>query len=89
LVDAIEAAGVPIEEWAATPSAAPTSDLARVQVALSGPPPESLQDDGSFTLVEADTALMAAEAVADWLPAGPKAAPAAGAARRRRRRKLG
>ncbi len=72
LVDAIEAAGVPIEEWAATPSATPASDLARVQTALSGAPPEPLQGDGSFTLVEADTALMAAEAVAAWLAAGPK-----------------
>jgi hypothetical protein len=72
LMDAIEAAGVPIEEWAATPSAAPASDLGRVQAALSGAPPEPLQGDGSFTLVEADTALMAAEAVADWLAAGPK-----------------
>ena len=72
LMDAIEAAGVPIEEWAATPSAAHASDLARVQAALSGATPEPLQGDGSFTLVEADTALMAAEAVADWLAAGPK-----------------
>jgi ATP-dependent helicase/nuclease subunit B len=72
LVDAIEAAGVPIDGWPAAPSAAPASDLARVQAALSGAPPEPLQGDGSFTLVEADTALMAAEAVADWFAAGPK-----------------
>jgi ATP-dependent helicase/nuclease subunit B len=72
LVDAIEATGVPIQECSVTPSAVPASDVARIQTALSGATPEPLQGDGSFTLVEADTAIMAAEAVADWLAAGSK-----------------
>jgi len=72
LIFALEAAGILIEENSAAPSALPGSDLARIQSVLSGAPPEPLQGDGSFTLVDADTALMAAEAVADWLAAGPR-----------------
>jgi hypothetical protein len=74
LFEALQAAGVVIDECVANPSADPATDLGRVQAALRGQPPEPLHGDGSFTLVEADTALMAAEAVADWLAAGPRAA---------------
>jgi hypothetical protein len=38
---------------------------------LAGGACRALAGDGSFVLVEADTALMAAEALADWLAAGP------------------
>lgn len=71
LVDALEALGVEIGETSASATAAPGSDLRRVQTALSGGPHDPLRGDGSFVLVESDTALMAAEAVADWLAAGP------------------
>lgn len=74
LFEALQAAGAAIDECTAIPSAAPATDLGRVQAALRGGPSDPLQGDGSFTLVEADTALMAAEAVADWLAAGSKAA---------------
>ncbi len=74
LFDALQGAGVTLEERVASRSAAPETDLGRVQATLRGEPTDVLQGDGSFTLVEADTALMAAEAVADWLAAGPQAA---------------
>jgi ATP-dependent helicase/nuclease subunit B len=74
LLDALQAAGVIMEECAANSSAALETDLGRVQASLREKPTNPLQGDGSFTLVEADTALMAAEAVADWLAAGTQAA---------------
>lgn len=73
LLDALQGAGVVVEEGAAEPAAVPATDLGRVQATLRGQPSEALVGDGSFTLVEADTALMAAEAVADWLAAGGQA----------------
>lgn len=69
LVDALGAAGVAIEEHVGRSSAGEGTDLRRVQNALDGAPAEPLTGDGSLVLVEADTALMAAEAVADWLAA--------------------
>lgn len=74
LVDALQGAGVVLEECAAEPSSVAATDLGRVQATLRGAPAEPLVGDGSFTLVEADTALMAAEAVADWLAAGGQGA---------------
>lgn len=74
LFDALQAAGVIMEECVAGSSAPPETDLGRIQATLREEPTDPLQGDGSFTLVEADTALMAAEAVADWLAAGPQAA---------------
>lgn len=71
LVDALERAGV---EISATPDPVPAAkgaDLRRVQEALRGGAREPLTGDGSLVLIEADTALMAAETVADWLAAGP------------------
>lgn len=73
LLDALQGAGVVLEEGAAAPSAPHATDLGRVQANLRGEPAEPLMGDGSFALVEADTALMAAEAVADWLAAGGQA----------------
>ncbi len=47
---------------------APTAgDLGRVQRFLSGGTVEPLVGDGSLTLLESRTAIMAAEAVADWM----------------------
>src|ERR1700735_4063325 len=61
LFEALQATGVVVNECTAVPAAAPATDLGRVQAALRGEPSDPLQGDGSFTLVEADTALMAAE----------------------------
>lgn len=71
LMTALEAAGVRVEPTPRTAAAAGGSDLQTVQHALQGGSRRPLAGDGSFVLVEADTALMAAEAVADWLAAGP------------------
>ncbi|WP_152970991.1 hypothetical protein, partial [Rhizobium ecuadorense] len=38
---------------------------------LSGEPVQPLAGDGTLTMVEADTELMAAETIADWLAALP------------------
>jgi len=74
LFDALRVAGIAMEECIASPSAARDTDLGRVQATLRGEPTDPLQGDGSFALIEADTALMAAEAVADWLAAGTRTA---------------
>ena len=71
LMNALEAVGA---EIAATPAPLPTpagSDLRRVQDALCGGARERLTGDGSLVVIQSDTALMAAETVADWLAAGP------------------
>ncbi len=73
VMDALEAAGVTIVEHAGRMPAIDGTDLRRLQTALDGNMPEPLVGDGTVVLVEADTALMAAEAVADWLAAGPTA----------------
>lgn len=73
LLNALQGVGVLLEDGVAEPAAGPSTDLGRVQATLRGEAPEALVGDGSFTLVEADTALMAAEAVADWLAAGGQA----------------
>ncbi len=64
----VGAGGCVVEE-AAFPAATGASDLARAQRVLEGGPAESLVGDGTLVLLEADTTLMAAEAVADWLAA--------------------
>ena len=71
LMDVLIVAGVAIEEHQGRASAGEGTDLRRVQSALAGAPTEPLAGDGSFVMVEADTALMAAETVADWLATGP------------------
>ncbi|WP_225199233.1 PD-(D/E)XK nuclease family protein [Gluconobacter oxydans] len=73
LLNALLGVGVLLEDGAAEAAAGPSTDLGRVQATLRGEPPEALVGDGSFALLEADTALMAAEAVADWLAAGGQA----------------
>ena len=69
LIDQIEACGVEIQA-ASPPAAASANDLHRVQAFLRSGVTDALQGDGAFMTVEADTALMAAEAVAEWLVAG-------------------
>lgn len=71
LIDTLESVGVVIVEHAGGTPATEGTDLRRLQKALEGGASEPLTGDGSLVLVEADTALMAAEAVADWLAAGP------------------
>ena len=46
------------------------ADLLAAQAFLRGESASPLSGDGSLTILEADTALMAADAVADWLAAG-------------------
>ena len=69
LVDRLESCGVEIKA-AAPASRGPESDLQRVQTFLRTGAPQPLAGDASFTTVDADTALMAAEALAEWLAAG-------------------
>ncbi|MDR6670217.1 hypothetical protein [Rhizobium sp. 1399] len=72
LIAILEQAGVIVsEEDPGVSSAQPGSDLFKVQNALAGGSLEPLCGDGTFTIVEADTELMAAEVVADWLAASP------------------
>ena len=69
LIDALESSGIAIiAAGAASPSAA--GDLSRVQNFLATGTAATLEGDGSFILVEADTALTAAEALAEWLAHG-------------------
>lgn len=70
LINKLESVDVAINEHAGNTPAPEGTDLRRVQRALDGDASESLIGDGSLVFVEADTALMAAEAVADWLAAG-------------------
>lgn len=65
LVTALERTGVEIEQVQDNRSL--QGDLRRVQDFLSGAPVEPLRGDGSFVIVEADTALAGAEAVAEWV----------------------
>ncbi|MEI1249877.1 PD-(D/E)XK nuclease family protein [Rhizobium aouanii] len=71
MVEALEAVGVTIFDHEQAELAIDGSDLRIVQRVLSGEPIQPLAGDGTFTMVEADTELMAAETVADWLAAGP------------------
>lgn len=64
LVDLIEVCGVKIQADTSGPPG-PEADLQRVQTFLSTGTPRPLVGDASFMTVEADTALMAAEALAE------------------------
>ncbi len=72
LVDQLEVCGVEILAASDT-SADPDSDLKRVQGFLRTGAPQPLTGDATFMTVETDTALMAAEALAEWLAAGSEA----------------
>ena len=72
LVDRLENFGVRIEaSIPANPGA--QTDLHRVQSFLRTGAAQPLAGDASFMIVEADTELMAAEALAEWLAAGSEA----------------
>ncbi|MEY9631014.1 PD-(D/E)XK nuclease family protein [Sinorhizobium fredii] len=70
LLEALEAAGVSVDQHDGGAAAAEGSDLRNVQSALAGETLEPLKGDGTFVIVEADTELLAAEVIADWLAAG-------------------
>ncbi len=74
VLEDLAACGVAVAPPAAGERSADGSDLSRVQRFLAGEGPEPLAGDGSFCLVEADTTLAIAEAVAEWLAAGDTAA---------------
>ncbi|WP_374576320.1 PD-(D/E)XK nuclease family protein [Phenylobacterium sp.] len=69
LIDELENCGVEIVQ---APRLDPgdDADLHRVRTFLATGAAEPLRGDASFVTVEADTALMAAEALAEWLAAG-------------------
>jgi ATP-dependent helicase/nuclease subunit B len=69
LIDQIGLCGVTIHA-SMPPATDSANDLHRVQAFLRSGVNEALEGDGAFMTVEADTALMAAEAVAEWLAAG-------------------
>lgn len=69
LIDQLEHCGVEIHGNPST-VARSGNDLHQVQSFLRSGVSEPLRGDGAFTIVEADTALMAAEALAEWLAAG-------------------
>jgi len=68
-IDELERCGALIEGPSAATQTA-TTDLQRVQGFLRTGAPQPLVGDGSFMTIEADTALMAAEALAEWMAAG-------------------
>lgn len=70
LVKAIHACGVSVERNPTSAHAKEETDLRRVQQFLEDGHVSSLQGDGSFVCLQADTTLMAAEALAEWLAAG-------------------
>lgn len=72
LLDLLETRGVVIVDASASGANA-AGDLRRVQEFLASGSTNALAGDGTFTQVRADTALMAAEAVAEWLVHCPEA----------------
>lgn len=69
LLTAVERCGVEIMSTPDQPSSA-TSDLCSAQTFLRGDNANPMSGDGTFVLISADTALLAAEALAEWLAAG-------------------
>lgn len=67
LLDALAAGGTVIEERAVQASAAPLSDLGRVQAYLTSGTIQPLVGDGSVVEIVAGTSLMAAEALGEWI----------------------
>lgn len=71
VLEALEDAGVSVNQHEGNVQAAEGSDLRQVQRALAGEGREQLKGDGTFVVVDADTELMAAEVIADWLAVSP------------------
>ncbi|WP_176593009.1 PD-(D/E)XK nuclease family protein [Sphingobium sp. EM0848] len=65
LIEALETSAIKISQVSASETA--VNDLSHVQAFLEDGSPATLAGDGSFVIVEADTALTAAEAAAEWL----------------------
>lgn len=74
LLRALANCGVQVEPLSPAPSAA-SGDLARLQAFLSSGAKERFEGDGSVAFLESDTALMAAEAIAEWLASAPADQP--------------
>lgn len=70
LIDAIEACGVAIRALPERHAGSAGDDLRQVQGFLAGEATAPLKGDGTFVTISADTAVMAAEALAEWLAAG-------------------
>lgn len=64
-IDALETSAVKISQLSASETSG--KDLSYVRAFLADGSPATLAGDGSFVIVEADTALTAAEAAAEWL----------------------
>ena len=71
LVRALSASGVVVSQTGSLTSTVDASDLARLHRFLGEGSIGSLVGDGSLTLLESRTAIMAAEAVADWVAHDP------------------
>ncbi|RYB04317.1 PD-(D/E)XK nuclease family protein [Lichenibacterium ramalinae] len=71
LARALSDSGVAVSRRPSTTPTAGDGDLARLQRFLGGGGIGSLVGDGSLTLLESRTAIMAAEAVADWVAHDP------------------
>ncbi len=70
LVAALAACGVTVHDQRGIETSTPASDLQRAQDFLATGSIGPLLGDGSLVLMEADTSLIAAEAIAEWLAAG-------------------
>jgi ATP-dependent helicase/nuclease subunit B len=69
LIEQLTACGAEIEEDRIDAAAAPDTDLGKVQRFLLAGDQHTLTGDGSFVLIDAETSLLAADAVAEWLAA--------------------
>jgi len=69
LFTALKACNVELDQLKQGQPAAAGNDLAIVSQYMLKPGEAELKGDGSFTIVRADTALLASEAVAEWLAA--------------------
>ena len=74
LLDALVDCGVPVTQLPIRQPASTGGDLAIASQFLTQAKPDAMSGDGSFVMVHADTALLAAEAVAEWLAADTEAA---------------
>ncbi|MBB2961883.1 PD-(D/E)XK nuclease family protein [Methylobacterium sp. R2-1] len=72
-MSALRSAGVPVHPVEAVPCPAAGTDLAILQRFLSDGHRECLRGDGTVVEIEAGTALLAAECVAEWVASDPDA----------------
>lgn len=69
LFQALSSAGVTVHEAPSAGCAVSGSDLEKVRLYLANGASSSLSGDGTFVILEADTGLMSAETVAEWVAA--------------------